>query len=268
MTLMADCVNIVPPALLPLVPKRFDVIGDIAILSLPDPLIPYACIIARTITTRRKTIRTVVRKVTKVDGYRRVAGFEVITGNSTVTIHRENGFSYRLDLTDVFFAPRLASERKRITSLVQADERVLVPFAGAGPFVVPAAANGGIITAIEMNPVAFRCLEENVAANGVASRTTLIRGDAFDRSLLQKDGFDRAIIPAPYGKDGILWILAPVIRPGGTIHIYTFRKKSEIYGLIAKYRSRKLSVVTYRRCGNVAPGVSRWVFDLCHLAAP
>jgi len=263
MTLRADCVNIVPPVLLPLVPKRFDVIGDIAVLSLPDPLIPYACVIARTITTRRKMVRTVVRKVTKVDGYHRVAGFEVITGNSTVTICRENGFSYRVDLTDVFFAPRLASERKRVTSLVQADERVLVPFAGAGPFVVPAAANGGLVTAIEMNPVAFRCLEENVVANGVAGRTALIRGDAFDRSLLQEEGFDRAIIPAPYSKDGILWSLAPAIRSGGIIHIYTFRKKNEIPGLIAEYQSRKLSVVTYRRCGNVAPDVSRWVFDLC-----
>jgi len=177
-------------------------------------------------------------------------------------MHREYGFSYRLDLQDVFFAPRLASERKRVTSQIQTDECVLVPFAGAGPFVVPAAANGGIVTAIEMNPVAFRYLEENVTINGIAGRSTLIQGDAFDSSPLRKEGFDRAIIPAPYGKDTILGILTPVVRPGGTIHMYTFRKKNEIPGLIAEYQSRKLSVIKHRRCGNVAPGVCRWVFDL------
>jgi len=262
MSLRADCGNIVPSRLLPFLPGRFDVIGDIAILSLPDPLESYAEAIARAITGRRGTIRTVVRKVTKVEGAHRVARFEVITGNSTVTTHHEYGFSYRLDLSRVFFAPRLASERRRVTSQVRPSERVLVPFAGAGPFVIPAAAGGGIVTAIEKNPAAFRYLEENVAANAVAGRTTLIQGDAFDRSLLREGGFDRAIIPTPYGEDTILRILAPVVQPGGIIHLYTFRKKSEIPGLIAEYQSRRLSVVAYRRCGNIAPGVNRWVFDL------
>jgi len=32
--------------------------------------------------------------------------------------------------------------------------------------------------------------------------------------------------------------------------------------LIEKYRKMGLKVEFYRRTGNVAPGVSRWVFDL------
>lgn len=215
MSLRTDCVNTVPARLLPLVPGRFDIIGDIAILSLPDPIVPYSGAIARAIIARRRTIRTVVRKITKVEGEHRVARYEVITGNSTVTTHHEYGFSYRLDLTAVFFAPRLASERSHVTTQVREGERILVPFAGAGPFVVPAAAGGGIVTAIENNPAAFRYLEENVAANGVADRTTLIFGDAFDRSLPFSTNYDRVIIPTPYGQDAILNILAPVVRVGG-----------------------------------------------------
>ncbi len=262
MSLREDCGGIIPAPLLPLIPGRFDVIGGIAVLTLPDPLVPFSDALAFAVMSRRRTISTVVRKVTKVEGDCRIARFEVITGSSTETKHREYGFSYRLDLADVFFAPRLASERWRVAGQVRAGERVLVPFAGAGPFVIPAAARGGIVTAIERNPAAFRYLEENVAANGVAGRTTMIEGDAFDRTLLPPGEYDRAIIPAPYGQDAILGILAPVVRYGGMIHMYTFRKGNEIPGLIAEYQSRGLSVTAFRRCGNIAPGVSRWVFDL------
>ena len=264
MSLRVDCDGIVPAALLSLVPGRFDVIGDIAIVALEDPLLPFSMEIARAIIARRKSIRMVVRKVTKMDGEHRVARFEILTGSpaTTMTVHREYGFRYRLDIAKAFFAPRLASERRRVAGMVRAGEQVIVPFAGVGPFVIPAAEKGAVVTAIEKNPQAFRFLEENVAANGVASRTTLTRGDAFDRSLLPKGAFDRAIVPAPYGQDRILDSIVPAVKPDGWIHMYTFRKKHEIEGLIARYAEKGLSAETFRRCGNIAPGVNRWVFDL------
>lgn len=262
MSLRTDCGDIVPCPLLSRVPCRFDVIGDIAVLSLPDPLLPFSADIARRIMSRRKNIRSVARKVTKVDGDHRVARFELLAGSSTETRHREHGFSYRLDISATFFAPRLGTERKRVTDLVVPGERVLVPFAGVGPFAVPAAAKGGIVTAVERNQKAFRYLGENVAANGVAAAMTLVSGDAFDRSLLPEKPFDRAIIPAPYGRDAVLRILAPAVRDGGMIHFYTFRKRYEIPGLVDEYGRDGLSLQGIRRCGNVAPGVSRWAFDL------
>jgi len=263
MSLRSDCGGRVPARFLPLVPRRFDVIGNIAVLSLPDSLVPYAGAIAQALTTHRRSIRTVVRKVTKIEGANRVARFEIITGNSTVTTHRENGFSYRLDLADVFFAPRLVFERRRIASKIRTGERVLIPFAGTGPFVVPVAAAGGIVTAVEKNPAAFQFLKENIMDNGVAGRVTLICGNAIDASLLPATDYDRAIIPAPYGQDEVFDIFAQVVRPGGMIHLYAFKKKNEIPKLVEEYQSRDVSVQAFRRCGNVAPGVSRWAFDLC-----
>ncbi len=262
MSLRQDCEGVVPAPLLPVVPGRFDVIGDIAVLSLPDTLLPFSAAIARAITSRRKTIRAVVRKVSMVGGDSRIARFELLTGTGTETLHREYGFSYRLDIAQAFFAPRLASECRRVTDQVQPGERVLVPFAGVGPFAIPAAAKGGMVTAVEQNPAAFRYLAENVAANGVAGRMALIMGDASDISLLPESQYDRAIIPAPYGQDRILGVLAPVVRDGGMIHFYTFKKRHEITALIKSYAARGLPVQAVRRCGNVAPGVSRWAFDL------
>jgi tRNA (guanine37-N1)-methyltransferase len=262
MPLRADCAGVVPPALLPLVPARFDVIGDIALVQLSSPLLPYAGAIAQAIISRRKNIRSVARKVTMVAGERRTASFDLIAGAGTETVHREYGFAYRLDIAEAFFAPRLASERRRVAGLVEPGERVLVPFAGVGPFAVPPAAAGAEVTAIEQNPAAFRYLVENAKANGVAGRMRLICDDAFDPSVVTGGPYDRAVVPAPYGQDSALEILAPTVRTGGTIHFYTFKKRHEIPALKEKYEADGFTVLSHRRCGNVAPGVSRWAFDL------
>jgi len=39
-------------------------------------------------------------------------------------------------------------------------------------------------------------------------------------------------------------------------------KKYQIEGLLNQYENMGLEVLFRRRCGNAAPGVSRWAFDL------
>jgi tRNA (guanine37-N1)-methyltransferase len=46
------------------------------------------------------------------------------------------------------------------------------------------------------------------------------------------------------------------------IHFYTFKKDAQIPGLIVSFRGKGLETVRWRRCGNVAPGVHRFVLDL------
>jgi tRNA (guanine37-N1)-methyltransferase len=191
--------------------------------------------------------------------------FETLGGNGTVTLHREFGFLYRLDVRKVFFNSHLGYERSRVAKKVKSGERVLIPFCGVGPFAVPVAANGARVLAIESNSEACRWLAENVRLNRVENNIDLIKGDArsiADLLNLKDLKFDRAIIPTPYGMDHILDVLLPLVKKGGTIHFYTFKKKHQIDGLIAKYENAGLKVEFYRSCGNVAPNVSRWVFDL------
>jgi len=241
---------------------RFDVIGDIAIVTLTPALVPYDQVIAAAIVELRHGIRTVVRKSTDVSGVFRTTHYTVISGKGTETTHHENGFSYHLDLNTNFFNPRLAYERKRVTGQVQAGEEILVPFAGVGPFVIPAAARGAQVTAIEQNPEACRWLERNAGDNHLAGRITIIRGDAFEPPNLPKGSFDRAIIPTPYGRDGILGVMADIVRPGGTLHFYTFKNRAQCEMLEREFEKGGYNVISRRRCGNVAPSVSRWVFDL------
>ena len=241
---------------------RFDVIGDIAIVALPPSLKKYDHIIANAILEHRHGIRTVVNKNSDMTGNFRTAHYAVIVGNGTVTTHHEFGFSYSLDLNSSFFNPRLAQERRRVTSQIKAGEQVLVPFSGVGPFVIPAAARGAYVVAIEQNPDAFYWLEENIRENKVIGKIASIRGDAFNPEILPVDPFDRAIIPTPYGRDQILDLVAPRVRRSGIIHFYTFKNRAQSEIMEDEFVKRGYRVLIRRRCGNVAPAVSRWVFDL------
>jgi tRNA (guanine37-N1)-methyltransferase len=128
--------------------------------------------------------------------------------------------------------------------------------------VIPAAARGARIIAVEKNPEAYRWLTRNVQLNGVQDRVTSLLGDAFDTSLLPVYPFDRAIIPTPYGMDSIFDVLASRVKSGGIIHFTTFKNRNQADVLAGEFTLKGFEVVVQRRCGNVAPGVSRWVFDL------
>jgi tRNA (guanine37-N1)-methyltransferase len=254
--------GIIPDHLLCYLSDRFDVIGNIAVLCLLPALSDYKTEIAHAILSRRKNITTVINKTSRLGGSNRTGVYEILAGLGTITVHHEYDHAYKLDVGTVFFNSRLASERKRVTVQVQYGERVLVPCCGVGPFVVPAAARGAEIVAVEQNPEACRWLMENLRLNGVEERVTIIQGDAFDTSLLPTYNFDRAIIPTPYGIDAIFDVIAPRVKQGGMIHFYTFKNRDQADALGPEFGQKGFEVVIHRRCGNVAPGVSRWVYDL------
>ncbi|WMW26344.1 class I SAM-dependent methyltransferase family protein [Methanolobus sediminis] len=243
-------------------PNRFDIVGDIAVVSIPDELESYKEDIACAITGRMQNIKNVLNKVSKLEGNRRVAGFEIIAGNSTETIHKEFGFSYKIDLRQSFFNGRLSYERKRVASLIKPEENILVPFSGVGPFAIPAAASAASVVAVEMNRAACKSFITNRRLNGLEDKIHIINADANSIPNLLKTEFDRAIIPTPYGMDHFLETISPLVKKGGFIHFYTFKPKEKIPELIKRYESMGFEVLFHRRCGNVAPGISRWVFDL------
>ena len=279
MNLQDELKGIVEDSLLDRVPKRFDYIGDVAVISIPSELEAYRRDIAEKLVSMRGNTRAVLNKVSRLEGEHRVAGFELLLGDSTETVHRENGYAYRLDVRKVFFNPRLYWERGRVAAKVSPSENVLIPFCGVGPFVLPAAGKGARVLAIELNPDACACLRENIRLNRLDEKITVVQGDAeeFFRQLeagisipesgsggegFYRGGFDRAIVPTPYGLDRALGEVAGLVKKGGSIDFYTFKAESQLPGLIEEYEKMGLKVKFYRRSGNVAPGISRWVFDL------
>lgn len=318
--------GVIEEPLLPMVPKRFDYIGDVVLISISPQLEAYKEAIALKLFSMRGNTRAVLNKVSKLEGEHRIANFELLLGESTETIHRENGYTYKLDVRKVFFNPRLYSERGRIASKITSGEQIIIPFAGVGPYVLPSAGKGAKVYAIEINPDACACLKENIRINRLEGQITVIQEDfeklfrtenllhtenvfqpekmfqVFDpaktdnESENDKNGvnsgkienkafpglpacpnpgegknkslqvpdckFDRAIVPTPYGMDHFLERISKLVKKGGYIHFYTFKAESQIPELIEDYGKMGLEVELYRRAGNVAPGISRWVFDL------
>ena len=256
---LAGCI---PDAALAKVPRRFDVIGTVAIIALPPEIAIFGEPIASAIMEHHHAVRTVLNKVSLVTGDCRTARYEILAGVETITQYREYGFAYEFDLRSTFFNPRLATERYRVTRLVLSGERLLVPFCGAGPFVIPAAAQGARVHAIEKNPDACRWLARNIQRNHVERHVTVIQDDATKERSYPADPVDRAIIPAPFGLDSVFDLVAWHVRDGGTVHFYTFRINDEIPPLLALFRDKGFEPLFFRECGHVAPCVSRWVFDL------
>jgi tRNA (guanine37-N1)-methyltransferase len=254
--------EILPAYVLPYVSDHFEVIGDIAVLAVPAELEPWKHTLAQAMISHRKNIAAVLNKKEKVAGGSRTARYEVLLGETTVTVHHESGFVYRLDVGRAFFSTRMAHERKRVTDQIGSGERVYIPFAGVGPFVIPAAARGAEVYAVEKYPDAYRYLGENAALNRVTGNCHLFLGDAFDTGRFPHREFHRIIIPTPYGMDHALETFLPLLAKGGMVHFYTFKAKDQIPGLIAAYEGIGLTVTYSSPCGNVAPGISRWVFDM------
>ncbi|HWQ65540.1 MAG TPA: methyltransferase domain-containing protein [Methanospirillum sp.] len=262
MSLRADLSGVIPEELIPLLPDGFEVIGDIAVISVPHELDRYTGDIAQQIIRKRRSIRIVLRKISGREGEHRVARYESIVGERTATMYHESGFSYQVDLAVAFTTSRLAGERMRIAALISLGEVVVVPFAGVGPFVIPVAARGGTVVAIELNRDACLMGSENARRNRVSDRVAYIRGDALTTWHMVNQSFDRAIIPTPYGLETAFEAISQVVRPGGIIHYYTFCNRTQAIDLTEQFTSQGYEVLRCHTCGNVAPSVSRWVFDL------
>jgi len=90
----------------------------------------------------------------------------------------------------------------------------------------------------------------------------IVLGDANNMGALFKKDFDRIVMPTPYGQDFFLNLARPLLKPGGTVHFYTFKKDFEIPHFRRLLEEMGWHIEFYRDCGDVAPRVKRYVFDL------
>ncbi len=158
----------------------FDVIGSIAVLEVDESLRRRQKKIAEALLASHKNIETVLRKDSAHKGEFRVQKYRHLAGQkTTVACHRENGCLLRLDVSRVYFSPRMATERKRIASLVRQGENVLVLFSGCAPYPVVIAKNAKPrqVVGIELNPEGHMWGLANVRANRLRN-VFLFCGDA------------------------------------------------------------------------------------------
>ena len=204
--------------------RAHDVVGDIAIVELDDPLLKKKKIIADAFRKVHKNVRSVVRKIGMHEGKYRIERYEVISGDKNLeTIHRENGVILKLDIGKVYFSPRLAAERLRIARCVKKDEDVLVMFSGAGIycFVIAKHSKANEIYGVEINPYGHKYALESLKLNKFRNAKFFL-GDV--RKVVPKFSkkFDRIIMPLPISSLEFLNLGLQYIKHGGFIHLYFF----------------------------------------------
>ncbi|HID90340.1 TPA: class I SAM-dependent methyltransferase family protein [Candidatus Bathyarchaeota archaeon] len=263
-----------PPHLLACVPRSFDIVGDIAVMKIPEELEPHRFDIGRALLeVLSPGVRVVLRKASPVAGVYRTMGVEWLAGERrTETVHKEFGCAYRLDLAKVYFSPRLATERMRVASQVGPGETVVNMFAGVGCFSIMMArhARPAKVYSIDVNPVAVEYAKENVALNRVEGVVVPILGDAREVvGTRLRDVADRVVMQLPEGAYGFLDAAVTALKPrGGTVHYYDFVDQDELSGRRLEVLGRleelgwRGKVLLERRVSQVAPRRYEAVFDI------
>ncbi|MEM0437681.1 MAG: class I SAM-dependent methyltransferase family protein [Candidatus Micrarchaeia archaeon] len=249
--------------------RAFDVIGDIAVVEIPDHLKPREREIGETLLRMHRSLKTVVAKESGVSGEYRVRQVRHIAGEEkTETVHREHGCKFLVDVSKVYFSPRLSHERLRIAQQVHENENVLVLFGGVGPFAIVIAKMhpSARVYSIELNPEGHRYALENARLNRLKNVVPVL-GDV--REVLRDRRFwgwaDRIVMPLPKDALSFLPDVAHTAKPGCIIHAYAFCQKGREAELAEEARrllGRPCEIVYSRRVRTYSPETDQYVLDM------
>ena len=236
----------------------FDTIGDIVILEIPDELQDKKQLIgdAAYKFTKRKAI---YMKKSAIKGTIRVRDLEFLSGvDDSLTIHKEHGVRLKLDVREVYFSPRLATERKRVMESVKDGEKILDMFCGIGPFPIVIARNKDVdITAVDINEAAIKYLDENIKLNKLKGNIESHCGDVREVSKGFKTKFDRIIMNLPGLAYSFLDVAIDLIEDDGIINYYEFSDSYE-QGIkrlneAASSAGKKVEILNTRKVKSISP---------------
>lgn len=250
--------------------KSFDIIGDVVIVEIPEDIEAHKKEIGQATLqfTKRKTV---YMKKSAVKGVTRVRELELIAGeDNPITIHKEHGTRLKLDVKNVYFSPRLATERKRVQEATNEGEEILDMFAGIGPFPIVIAHEKNVnITAVDINEYAIKYLNENIKLNKLApaAHITAICGDTNEVALNELKGkkFDRLIMNLPGLAPEFLDLAVSLCKDGGVIHYYEFSdgfsQGIERAQIACEKQNKEVEILNTRKVKSSSPGMWHVAID-------
>lgn len=254
------------PEVVDRLPRKYEKVGDVLILRLPEELLPLGEEIASAYA-QAMGARVVLRESGRINGVHRSPVMEVLYGQGTETVHFENGLYYKLDTARLMFSSGNIDEKLRMASLDCRGETVVDMFAGIGYWTLPFAvhARARKVIACEINPVAFEYLRQNVALNGVEHIVQPVLGD--NRDLPGEGIADRVMMGYVRTTHRFLEKAFSLVRPGGVIHYQdTFPlavyPEQALEHLERASGGRRIEVLYSREVKSYSPGVSHMVLDV------
>ncbi|WP_049982325.1 class I SAM-dependent methyltransferase family protein [Halorubrum sp. BV1] len=203
-------------------------LGDIVIVDEDDA--DRAAAIADAVMASDLPCETVLNRASPIEGELRVRRWDVLAGDGTETVHREYGHEFALDVAEVYFSPRLATERHRVVTQVGADETIVDMFAGVGPYAVPMGSRGADVVACDLNETAIEYLRENAERNGVADRVTAVAGDVREAATAYADTADRLVMNLPHSADEFLDAAIALAGDDCVLHYYDIQHEDDPFG--------------------------------------
>ncbi len=258
---------------LALVPRAYDLIGDIAVLEIPEELSEHSDLIGRVFHDVHKNFSTVLAKRGAISGTTRTREYQHLAGEiKTNTIHTEYGCRLAVDLSKAYFSPRLLEEHNRIAQLVQENELVVDMFCGVGPFPVHITRQRAAhVVAIDINPEAINLLKESMKLNRLLGTIEPIIGDARKYTSKSEEAVaDRVIMNHPSGAFDFVSDACRVLKLNGVIHYYDFiggknpedEIKNKALKLVEESGRSVQEVGRIRRVRDSAPYEFQMVIDL------
>jgi len=228
----------VPDRLRQLLPTAFDTLGDIAVIRLPDELLPYSGEVGEALMTAFPRLRSVFLDHGVVGEFR-VLDLEMIAGaDVSGTMHTEYGLRFKVDPRKAYFNPRLSNERRRIASLVRDGETVVDMFSGVGPFAIMIAklSRPHVVYAIDLNPEAVQLMRENVELNKVRGVVPL-EGDA-RQWVFDLPCADRVIMNLPHSALDFFADALTRLKLGGVMHLYHICDRNDFPQVLEDLKQR------------------------------
>ncbi|MXX20283.1 MAG: class I SAM-dependent methyltransferase family protein [Cenarchaeum sp. SB0665_bin_23] len=203
--------------------SAFDQIGDIVIIRIPSSLYHRRLDIGLVLLNEIKIVNSVFCQITDVGGEYRTRSLELVAGRGgTKTAYRENGCTFQVDVERAFFTPRLATERARISKMVQPKEKILNMFGGVGMYTIQMAKECYCtVYNVDINPYATTLCIRNTQLNHLKGSVISVTDDASVICQRMQNTFDRVVMPLPERTDEFLDDAISAVRDAGIIHYYS-----------------------------------------------
>ena len=272
-TLVEALEGILSPKEIGFLPRAYDLIGDIAVLEIPEEIEGHSINIGKAFQTIHSNFSTVLAKKGAITGAIRVREYKLLAGvDTTRTVHTEYGCKIAVDLANAYFSPRLLEEHNRVSNQVDVGEVVVDMFTGVGPFALHVARKQNArVVAIDINPLAIELLHESMAMNKLVGTIEPVVADAHEYVPANFDhDVDRVIMNHPSGAFEFIADACQSLRKGGIMHYYDFGAGenpedeivSKVSRLVETAGKGTPEVLHVRRVRNSAPYEYQMVVDL------
>lgn len=205
--------------------SSFDIIGTIAIIKIPESLTSKRKLIADALIEEIRPVKSVFCQVSAIEGDYRLRKLELISGeNSPITVYKEHGCTFKVDVINTYFSPRLSTERLRIAKLTEPNEVIMNMFGGVGTFsiVISRYNKSAKVYSIDSNPIATDMCRQNIEINKLTRNVIPVLGDAeqvIHKSL--KGVAKRVLMPLPEkARDFIDTAVSSLENGSGMIHYF------------------------------------------------